>query len=189
MNRLASPAQLRASYMRWALFLVPLVVLLGFLSGQLSGSSSESAWFAALDKPAIFPPSVAFPIVWTILYALMGLALAKVCTAWRARWRTPAIVAFVIQLAVNLTWSPVFFGQHQLTTGLYIILALDVLVIITVWLFWKVRKTAAVMLLPYLAWIVFASVLNWQFLELNPDLDGVDAPGAVQRISISRPAT
>jgi len=74
MNRLASPAQLRASYYRWALFLVPLVVLLGLLSGQLGGSSADSAWFAALNKPAIFPPPVVFPIVWTALYALMGFA-------------------------------------------------------------------------------------------------------------------
>lgn len=184
MNRLASPAQLRASYMRWALFLVPLVVLLGLLSGRVSGSTADSPWFAALTKPAIFPPPLVFPIVWTILYVLMGLALALVCTAWGARWRGPAIAAFVLQLLVNLAWSPVFFGSHEIELGLYVILALDVLVIGTLWLFWKVRRAAVWLMLPYLAWILFATVLNWQFLRLNPDLDGVDMSGAVQRIEI-----
>lgn len=184
MNRLASPAQLRASYMRWALFLVPLVVLLGLLSGRVSGSTADSPWFAALTKPAIFPPPLVFPIVWTILYVLMGLALALVCTAWGARWRGPAIAAFVLQLLVNLAWSPVFFGSHKIELGLYVILALDVLVIGTLWLFWKVRRAAVWLMLPYLAWILFATVLNWQFLRLNPDLDGVDMSGAVQRIEI-----
>jgi translocator protein len=184
MNRLASPAQLRASFFRWALFLVPLVVLLGYASGQLSGSTSESPWFAALEKPAIFPPPATFGIVWTALYALMGLALALVCAAWGARWRIAAILAFVVQLAVNLAWSPVFFGAHEMQLALYVIGAMIVLVLVTIWLFWKVRRLAALLLLPYLAWICFASVLNWQFLELNRDLDGAEVPGAVQRIEL-----
>src|SRR5688572_5270735 len=108
MNRLASPAQLRASVLRWALFLVPAVVLLGFLSGQYAGSGADNPWFAALDKPAIFPPPVTFAIVWTALYAMMGLALALVCSAWGARYRLPAILAFVLQLLLNLAWSPAF---------------------------------------------------------------------------------
>src|SRR6187401_3476051 len=91
MNRLASPAQLHASVIRWALFLVPSVVLLGFLSGQYAGSGPDNPWFAALDKPSIYPPPAAFGIVWSVLYALMGFALALVCAAWGARYRVPAI--------------------------------------------------------------------------------------------------
>lgn len=184
MNRLASPAQLRASFIRWALFLVPLVVLLGYASGQLSGSTADSAWFAALEKPAIFPPPATFGVVWTVLYALMGLSLALVCAAWGARWRVAAILVFVVQLAVNLAWSPVFFGAHEMEFALYVIVAMIVLVLLTIWLFWKVRRLAALLLLPYLAWICFASVLNWQFLELNRELDGAEVPGAVQRIEL-----
>jgi len=184
MNRLASPAQLRASYLRWALFLVPLIALLGLGAGAVGGSTAESPWFAALSKPAIFPPPLAFPLVWTLLYVLMGLALALVCSAWGARWRGPAILAFVLQLVLNLTWSPVFFGRHEIAIALYVILALDVLVIATVWLFWRVRRVAAWLMLPYLAWILFATVLNWQFLQLNPQLDGAEVSGAVQRIEI-----
>lgn len=184
MNRLASPAQLRASFFRWALFLVPLVVLLGLGSGWVSGSGSESPWFAALEKPAIFPPPATFGIVWTALYVLMGLALAMVCAAWGARRRSAAIGAFVVQLVVNLAWSPVFFGAHEIRLGFYVIVALVVLLLVTIWLFWKVRRTAALLLLPYLAWVVFASVLNWQFLQLNPHLDGAEVSSAVQRIEL-----
>ena len=184
MNRLASPAQLRASFFRWALFVVPLVLLLGFLSGQLGGGTADSPWFEGLAKPSTFPPPLAFPLVWTVLYVLMGLALALVCSAWGARWRGPAIAAFVIQLVLNLAWSPVFFGRHEIAMALYVILLLDLLVVATVWLFWKVRRTAAWLMLPYLAWVLFATVLNWQFLQLNPELDGAEVSSAVQRIEI-----
>ena len=78
MNRLATPAQLRASLIRWSLFIVPTVLLLGFASGQVAGSAAGNPWFAALEKPSIYPPPAAFGIVWSILYAMIGLALAKV---------------------------------------------------------------------------------------------------------------
>jgi tryptophan-rich sensory protein len=184
MNRLASPAQLRASFFRWALFVVPLVLLLGFLSGQVGGSTAESPWFAALTKPATFPPPLAFPIVWTALYALMGLAFALVCAAWGARFRGAAIALFLVQLAINLAWSPVFFALHEIKVALAVILALDVAVLLTAALFWRVRRLAAWLLVPYLLWILFATVLNWQFLELNPSADGADASYAVQRIEL-----
>ncbi|MXP41090.1 tryptophan-rich sensory protein [Altererythrobacter soli] len=183
MNRLASPAQLRASFFRWALFLVPAIALLGFLSGQIGGAS-DSAWFSALEKPATFPPPATFGIVWAVLYAMMGVALALVCAAWGARFRGPAIAAFVVQLLVNLAWSPVFFGAHQIATGLAVIIALDVAVIVTIILFWRVRRLAAWLLAPYLAWILFATLLNWQFLELNPGADRVEDSNAVQRIEL-----
>ena len=82
MNRLASPSQLRASFVRWALFLVPAVLLLGYLSGWAGGNAASDPWFVALDKPAIFPPPITFAIAWTILYLLMGLAAAMVCASW-----------------------------------------------------------------------------------------------------------
>ena len=183
MNRLASPGQLRASFVRWALFLVPAVLLLGFVSGRLGGDASDP-WFVALEKPAIFPPPAAFGIVWPILYTMMGLAAAMVCAAWGSRYRLPSILAFAVQLLVNLAWSPVFFGEHQITLALGILIALDLAVLLTLVLFWKVRRIAALLLLPYLAWILFATVLNWQFLELNPQADGAQVSNAVQRIEL-----
>jgi tryptophan-rich sensory protein len=183
MNRLASPAQLRASFFRWALFLVPLVLLLGFMSGKM-GSSADSPWFAALVKPSTFPPPSTFGIVWTVLYAMMGVAFALVCAAWGARYRGAAIALFVVQLLINLAWSPVFFALHEIKIALAVILALDVVVLITVAVFWRVRRLAAWLLVPYVLWILFATVLNWQFLELNPQADGADASYAVQRIEL-----
>ncbi|MXP43253.1 TspO/MBR family protein [Allopontixanthobacter sediminis] len=181
MNVIASRSQLRASFVRWALVTVPAVLLLGLLAGRLGGSA-DSAWFQSLVRPDIFPPPMWFGIVWSILYVMLGFALALVCSAWGARGRTAAIVMFLVQLAVNLAWSPIFFGQHQITGGLILIAVLDVLVIVTAVMFWRARKLAAVLMLPYLAWILFATVLNYEFLRLNPDADGVQSSGAVQRM-------
>jgi len=174
MTVLASRAQLRASFLRWALFAVPVVLLLGFLAGQVSGNTAENAWFTALEKPAIFPPPATFGIVWSVLYVMMGFALAMVLAAWGARGRTAAIVLFAVQLALNLAWSPLFFAGHQISGALYLLVVLDVAVAVTVVLFWRVRRLAGGLLLPYLAWVLFATVLNWQFLQLNPDADGAD---------------
>ena len=184
MNRLATPAQLRASLLRWSLFLVPTVLLLGFASGQMAGSGADNPWFAALEKPSIYPPPAAFGIVWSILYAMLGVSLAMVCAAWGARWRPYAIVAFALQLALNLAWSPVFFAQHDMALALAILVALDIAIIITIWLFWKVRRAAAWLLVTYLCWCLFATALNWQFLELNPNASETDLNNAVQRIEL-----
>lgn len=169
MNRLASPAQLRASLLRWSLFLIPAIMLLGFLSGQVAGSAADNPWFAALVKPGIYPPPATFGIVWSILYFMMGLAFAMVCAAWGARMRGLAIGAFIVQLLLNLAWSPVFFANHNIEGALVILLLLDVAVLVTVLLFFRVRKAAGLLLVPYLAWVLFATLLNYQFMQLNPD--------------------
>ena len=174
MNFLASREQLRASLIRWVLLCVPLCVLLGFLSGQLGQSGPGNAWFDALAKPAIYPPPAAFGIVWTVLYAMMGFALALVGSAWGANGRRLAIAVFAAQFLVNLAWSPVFFGMHRITGGLVVIAVLDVLVAVTLVLFWRVRRLAGALLLPYLAWILFATALNYEFLRLNPQADGAN---------------
>ena len=184
MQQIASSAQLRASIMRWALFTVPLCLGLGLLSGRAAGSGADNPWFALLDKPALYPPPLAFPIVWTALYVLMGFALALIAAARGARGRRVAIAAFVVQLALNLSWSPVFFLEHRLTLALGIIVALIVAVAITIVLVWRVRRMAAVLLLPYLAWICFASFLNLQLVQLNPGADGADGSGAAVRVQL-----
>lgn len=183
MNLLASRGQLRASFLRWALVTVPSVMLLGFLAGQLGGGP-DSVWFESLVKPSIFPPPMWFGIVWSILYLMLGFSLALVCAAWGARGRTAAIVVFLIQFAVNMAWTPLFFGAHQITSALILIAVLDVLVIITIVMFWRVRKLAAWLLVPYLAWILFATLLNYEFLRLNPGADGAQPVETVQRIEI-----
>lgn len=184
MNWVASPGQLRASFLRWALVCVPLIVLLGYLSGRLAQSGPQNPWFAALVTPSVYPPPLAFPIVWTLLYVLMGLALAMILAARGARARAPAVAAFLVQFALNLSWSPVFFAGHHLTGGLIVIVLLDVAVLATIVLFARVRTGAAALLVPYLLWVLFASYLNFAFLQLNPHMDGVERSGAVQRFDI-----
>ncbi|HSG57455.1 MAG TPA: TspO/MBR family protein, partial [Paracoccaceae bacterium] len=98
--------------------------------------------------------------------------------------RPLAIVAFVLQLALNLAWSPIFFAQHNIELALAVLLALDVAVIVTIWLAWRVRRAAAWLLVPYLLWCLFATLLNWQILDLNPDASAMDPNNAVQRIEL-----
>lgn len=182
MSQLASSGQLRAAFLRWSLFLVPGIVLLGFLSGRVANSGPGNPWFDALTKPAIYPPPLAFPIVWAVLYVMMGLALALVVTSRGARLRGFAIAAFVIQLVLNLAWTPLFFGFHLISAALLLLVVLDAAVMVTVVAFYRVRPVAAFLLAPYLAWILFASVLTWQFLELNPGADGQPGSGAAVRV-------
>lgn len=179
---LASRGQLRASFIRWALFTVPLCVLLGFLAGQIGGP--DTAWFEGLTKPGIYPPPATFGIVWTILYVMIGLAVALICAAWGARGRTAALIAFGVNFLLNLAWTPVFFGAQEITAALVVLAMVDLTLIVVIALFWNVRRLAAVLLLPYLAWVLFATALNWQFLQLNPDADGSSDEGAVERVRI-----
>lgn len=183
MTELASSGQLRAAFLRWALVLVPGVELLGLLSGRLGGDAT-SPWFQSLAKPGIFPPPAVFGIVWPILFALIALALAVLVTARGAPGRRAALIAWVVQFVLMLGWSPLFFGAHQIGAAFWLLLAIDVAVAVAVWLAWKVRPLAALLMLPYLAWVLFAAVLNQQFLALNPDADGREVSGATQRIEI-----
>jgi tryptophan-rich sensory protein len=184
MSSLASSGQLRAAFLRWALFLVPGVVLLGFLSGAVGGNGPGDPWFDGLAKPDIYPPPATFGIVWTVLYVLMALALTWVVTAWGARGRRVAIIAFVVQFVLNLAWSPLFFGAHRISAALILLVAIDLAVLVTVLAFYRVRPRAALLLVPYLAWVLFATALNWQFLALNPDADGQARPAAAVRVQL-----
>ena len=87
-------------------------------------------------------------------------------------------------MITNLVWTPVFFGAHQITAALIIIVALDLLVLATIILFYRVRPLAAWLLVPYLAWVLFATLLTWQILAANPDADGAAGSNAAARVAI-----
>lgn len=182
MTVIASRGQLRASFIRWSLFTVPLIVLLGFVAGRLGGP--DTLWFQNLVKPDIFPPPVWFGIVWSILYVMIGLALAIVCSAWGARGRGLAIGIFAVHFIFNLAWTPVFFGNQNIQGGLIVIGLVVVTLLAVIWAFWRVRRAAALLLLPYLAWVLFATVLNYEFLRLNPDGGQTGAAESSQRFEI-----
>jgi tryptophan-rich sensory protein len=103
-----------------------------------------------------------------VLYIVMGLALAMVITARGATGRGLAIALFALQFVLNLAWSPVFFGMQQIQSGLILLVIIDVMVLATVWAFYRIRPLAGALLLPYLAWVLFATLLNYQFLVANP---------------------
>jgi translocator protein len=147
---------------------VPAVLLLGLASGWLSNSGYGNAWFDALRKPAFMPPAWAFPVAWTTLYILMGIALGLVIAARRSAARSRAIGLFALQLALNLAWSPLFFGAHQAQAGLWLIVALDVAVVATTFAFWRVRTPAGLLLVPYWVWLALATALNAEIVRLNP---------------------
>ncbi|NVE94201.1 TspO/MBR family protein [Altererythrobacter lutimaris] len=182
MNVIASKGQLRASFMRWSLFTVPLIVLLGYFGGQ--AGSPDTFWFRSLVKPDIFPPPAAFGIVWTILYVMIGFALALVASAWGAKGRAIALILFAIQLVLNLSWTYAFFGMQSIENGLIVIGTLCGFLIATVIAFWRVRRAAALLMLPYLAWVLFATFLNYEFLRANPDGGMQDRPAETQRIEL-----
>ena len=157
----------------WKLALVtaPAIVVLGSLSGYLSQSGFENSWYAPLDKPSFQPPGWAFGVVWTILYALMGVALALVLAAPPSKPRRRGLVLFFAQLLLNYSWSPVFFGAGMIDIGFLIIMVMNVLVTATIIAFWRMKPLAGLLLLPYLAWLCLATVLNHETGRLNPAAD------------------
>ena len=178
MSQIASRAQLRLSFMRWALFIVPLIMILGFLSGVVSGSGEENNWYQMLEKPSFQPPGYLFGIVWTILYCMIGFAFAIIVSARGAKLQILAIILFIVQFILNLLWSPIFFGQHQVTTALYLIILIWTFAVATTYIFSKIRALAAWLMIPYLLWLTFATALNYQIDSLNPDAESLYAPAA-----------
>ena len=171
------------SFVRWAMVTVPLILLLGFLAGRVVPVGNESDWYRALAKPAATPPGCVFPVVWSSLYVMMGLALAMVLNARGAGARGPGITLFVAQFALNLAWTPLFFGAHRIGLALLVIVAMTALTIATTFAFARVRKAAAWLLVPYMVWISFASVLTWRIGQLNPSAETlVPAPQTTQML-------
>lgn len=183
MNFLASKAQLRASFLRWSLFLVPLIVLLGFTFGRVFGGP-DTVWFESLTKPAIFPPPAVFGIAWAIFYVIIGFSLALVVSAWGAYGRALAVGLFTLHFVFNLAWTPVFFGAQNMVGGLIVLGAAIVTLLAVLWAFWRVRKLAAWLLVPYFGWLCFASALNYQFIVENPDGGAAARSGAVVEVTL-----
>jgi benzodiazapine receptor len=133
--------------------------------GSLATSDTvDSAWFESLDKPPWYPPSSAFGIVWTILYVMIAVA------GWRA-WASGATVRELtpwgVQMALNLAWSLVFFGLQRPGLAIVIIVALAGAIGATIAAFWSRDRIAAWLLVPYLAWVLFASTLNIAIAAMN----------------------
>lgn len=169
MSEIASKMQLRMSFARWAIVTIPLFVLLGGLSGVLSNSGLANHWYAQLSKPDIMPPGWTFGVIWTILYALMGLAVAAILDARGARGRALALGIFTAQFVLNLLWSPLFFGAHQAHFAVFLLAIILVAAVATTFAFAPIRRNAAWLMVPYLAWLCIALALAYQIDHLNPN--------------------
>ena len=146
--------------------LVGLCLGVGGLGGAVT-AESVTTWYATLNKPSFNPPNWIFGPVWTALYILMGVAAWRV---WRAADRDTArgpLAVFALQLAVNLGWSVAFFGLRNPGLAVVVILLLDLLVLATTLMFRRIDRLAAWLLVPYLAWISFATLLNVTIWCLN----------------------
>lgn len=151
-----------------ALFFVVVFEALGWVSGYVSGSGYGNDWFDALTKPNFMPPGFLFGIVWPILYALLGIAVAMILALPASRDRSAALTLFFIQMALNFAWSPIFFAAHDIGLAKYVIVAMAVLSAIAAGKFFRLRRVAGLLMIPYLAWLVFAATLNATIDHLNP---------------------
>ena len=153
---------------RIAIVTAPAIVLLGSASGWLSNSGYGNAWFNALQKPFFMPPGWLFGVVWPVLYILMGVALAMILAAPPSPRRRNALILFFVQLALNFAWSPIFFAAHDITLAKYVIFVMAVIAAGAAGQFMRLRKAAGLLLIPYLAWLIFAAALNSAIEDLNP---------------------
>ncbi|MDE1159944.1 MAG: tryptophan-rich sensory protein [Neorhizobium sp.] len=136
-------------------------VALGALSGV---SNLPGEWYQSLAKPFFNPPSAIFAPVWTVLYAMIGAALAA---TWYSRDNGRRLAIFVVQAVLNLAWSPVFFGLHSPILGLVVIVPLLVSIVIFIVASWTPCRVAALLFIPYAAWVAFATLLNLAIVALN----------------------
>ena len=149
------------------LIAVAICLGIGFFSGFATQSSIDT-WYATLNKPFFNPPNWIFAPVWTILYVLMGIAAGIVWSkGFYHKLVQTALYHFIFQLLLNGLWSIVFFGFKSPGLALLVIIALIILLLLTIKWFKVVSKTAAYLLLPYLIWVLFASVLNISIWQLN----------------------
>lgn len=143
---------------------IPLAV--GALSALLSGDGM--AEFAVLNKPPLSPPAWLFPVVWTILYVLMGIASYLVLTSGTSTDKiTKALTVYGLQLAVNFFWSIIFFRLSMYLFAFFWLLLLWLLIIVTMVRFYRVKELAGDLMIPYLLWVTFAGYLNFGIYLLN----------------------
>ena len=152
----------------WKLIISFLVVFVAALAGSMATTNAIPTWYAELNRTAITPPNWVFGPAWTLLYILMAAALYLV---WRANIKKTetrqALVLFGAQLALNAFWSIIFFGSHQILLAFVEIIALWITILLTIIWFSKISRLAAWLLVPYVAWVTFAGILNFATYLVN----------------------
>jgi len=145
-------------------------VFVSYLAGIIGSFftfSQITDWYVTLEKPIFSPPNWVFGPVWNTLYLLMGIALFLVLVSKKSKDRSLGIKVFYFQLILNALWSIVFFGMENIELALLVIIVLWGSIFMTIKIFYKVNKTAANLLLPYIIWVTIASLLNLGIVLLN----------------------
>lgn len=150
---------------RLALWL--LVVLAVGAAGSWVTLPKIASWYAGLDKPWFTPPNAVFGPAWTLLYLMMAVAAWRVSLVPASAQKRRALVLFALQLALNGLWSPAFFGLESPRLGLVVILALLVALLATIAAFARLDRPAFLLLVPYVLWVGYATLLNAAIVVLN----------------------
>ncbi|MDP2174404.1 MAG: TspO/MBR family protein [Bacteroidota bacterium] len=145
---------------------IAFTTLVGFASGMANVNAINS-WYTQIQKPSFNPPNYLFGPVWTVLYILMGVSLYLIIQAPSNDAKKTAYWIFGIQLLLNALWSFIFFYFHQIGFAFIEIAILWIMIIAMIWVFYGINKTAALIQIPYLLWVTFASVLNFAIWRLN----------------------
>lgn len=136
--------------------------------GAVSTASAVDSWYRTLERPWFTPPDWLFGPAWVTLYTLMGVAAYLVWSKGPSKSAVKvALVAYGVQLLLNALWSPAFFGARSPLLGMIVILPLWVAIAATIGLFWRVSGVAAVLMVPYLLWVSYATALNVAIWQLN----------------------
>ena len=154
----------------WKIAIVAVIAIeaLGGASGWLSNSGYGNDWFDNLVKPSFMPPGAAFGIVWPILYALLGISVAMIIAEPPSDRRSLGLTLFFIQLALNFAWSPLFFAAHDIRLAKVVIFLMAAIAAAAAGQFSRIRTAAGLLMIPYIAWLVFAATLNATIESLNP---------------------
>ncbi|MEO8234142.1 MAG: TspO/MBR family protein [Flavobacterium sp.] len=152
----------------WKLIISVLICqLVGIVSGLLS-VTQNNIWYESIAKPSWNPPGYIFGPVWTVLYLLMGISLWII---WKSNVYEPmkyeALLFFGSQLFLNFLWTILFFRFHSLSIAFIDIVLMFVLIFLTIFRFVEISKTAAWLLVPYISWVCFAAILNYNLWKLN----------------------
>ncbi|OGV38032.1 MAG: hypothetical protein A2X48_07720 [Lentisphaerae bacterium GWF2_49_21] len=150
------------------IFLLIICVLIGYLPSLSAFFVKVGEWYNALNKPPLNPPAWVFGPAWTLLYLLIGISLFNfIVNSSGKPERKKGLIFFTVQHVLNFSWTPLFFYFHSISGALAVIILMQIFIILTIVTFHKSCRLSAILLLPYLGWVLFASYLNLFLLILN----------------------
>lgn len=142
-------------------------LVLSFATASMGAAFKPGEWYTQLTLPSWTPPGWLFGPVWTLLYIAMAVAAWLIWRNGGLQKNRPALTLYVVQLILNGMWSWIFFGEHLIGVAVVEIYSLLLVIIVVTWLFWRRKRLAGMLMLPYILWVAFASTLNLQIWRMN----------------------